>query len=158
MYPDRLGKYFTLEELTTNGRHPEIDNDPPIALAGNAIRLGAVLDDARDLVGRVRITYGYRGPALNEACGGSKTSAHVEFCAADCVPLDMSLQDAFDKLIANDEFMENVDQIIIERGCIHIGIALERNKFIPRHEIRKEDHVAGRRVYPLIRVWRKADG
>ena len=39
----------------------------------------------------IRISSGYRGPALNAAVGGSTTSAHCHGYAFDLIPLNLSL-------------------------------------------------------------------
>jgi hypothetical protein len=49
--------------------------------------------------------------------------------------------------------MQDVDQLIIERGCIHIGLPVFQHHFIPRHELRLDEDINGRRAYPLFGVW-----
>lgn len=63
----------------------------------------------------IRVSSGYRGFQLNEAVGGSKTSAHCYGLAADLVPVNGKLEEfkafcrewlcgrAFDQLISEDE-------------------------------------------------------
>jgi hypothetical protein len=78
-----------------------------------------VLEPARALVGPLRITSGYRCPGLNAAVGGSKTSAHMAGLAADVVPLEMDLRNAYTRLAHSGLPM---DQLIWELGrWIHIG-------------------------------------
>lgn len=156
-----LTQNFTLEELTTNGRHPEIENVPPACLMENGKSLAAVLENVRAALDDrpVRVTYGYRSPALNRACGGSQTSAHVDFCAADLVPMGgWTLGGAFQQLIRCPEVMRDVDQIILESGCIHVGIRLARHGNVSRHEIRNESWADGKRCYPLIGIWSECEG
>jgi zinc D-Ala-D-Ala carboxypeptidase len=149
-----LTAHFSLEELTTSGKHPSIENLPPESLAGNGIKIAEKLEQARSIWGvPVLVTYAYRGDALNNACGGSSTSVHREFLAADTVPLGLDLDHAFDQLVADRAFMSDVDQLIIERGCIHIGLPGERQNYHPRHELRKDAMVDGVRRYPLIGIW-----
>lgn len=74
----------------------------------------------------IRITSGYRSPALNKAVGGVKNSAHVEGYAADLQPVNGN-QDEFEKFFAT-EFSHMgyaYDQIIIEKSktsrWVHVG-------------------------------------
>lgn len=157
----RLTEHFTLQELTKVGDHAGIDNTPPQSLAANAILLAGKLEQARDIwsgaIGRevrVRVSYGYRCPALNHAVGGSETSAHLEFLAADLIPEGLDLRQAFDLLVQDPEFMAEVDQLIIERGCIHVGLPPARRRGVPRRELRlDQDGVNGSRAYPLFGYW-----
>ena len=156
-----MAPHFPLDVITTNGKHPEIDNTPPDVLIENGSLLSWKLEQARAIwskkLGRechVRITYGYRCPQLNTACGStSTTSAHLEFSAADCIPEGMTLREAWDALREDPEFMKGVDQLIIERGCIHIGLPVKAHGFVARHELRLDTTVNGVRSYPLWAIW-----
>ena len=79
----RLGEWFTLDELRRNGQG--LTNYPPAAALTNmTILVQHFLDPLREAIGKpVRVTSGYRCKALNEAVGGSKTSAHLTGEAAD---------------------------------------------------------------------------
>jgi hypothetical protein len=149
----QLTDHFSLEELTRT--KPGIPNDPPMALAKNLVLIAEKLEQARAIWKcPVVISYGYRCPALNTACGStSSTSAHLEGLAADAVPTNLTLREAFDALVADPEFMADVDQLIIERGCIHIGLATSKRPGAPRHELRTEQVVNGERHYPLFGNW-----
>src|SRR5690606_5989267 len=46
-----------------------------------------LLEPVRASVGPLRVTSGYRRPAVNSAVGGSSTSAHMSGRAADVVPV-----------------------------------------------------------------------
>ena len=79
----KLGKYFTLGELTQTStglvnspNKDEIDN--------LKLLVENVLDPAREQFGDViSIESGYRSPLLNRKVKGSKTSAHMKGRAAD---------------------------------------------------------------------------
>jgi hypothetical protein len=153
-----LTDHITLEEMTRT--KPGISNEPPLALAANLLRTAEKVEEARAIwtrvLGRdcpVRIGYGYRCPALNKSVGGSSTSAHVLGLAADAVPDGLTLREAFDALVADPEFMRDVDQLIIERGCIHIGLAVPAHNNVPRHELRLDKDIDGVRHYPLYGIW-----
>lgn len=151
----QLTPHFTLEELTTNGLHPEIPNELPACYRDAILKLAKKLEEARAILDgtQIRVTYGYRGPALNKACGGSPTSAHCEVAAADIAPAGWQLRAAWDALIKDKYFMVGVDQLILERGCIHIGLPLARRQFVPRRELRTDAYDNGVRVYPLYGIW-----
>lgn len=152
--------HFPLAELTKVGPHAGIDNTPPDSLLPNGRRVAQKLEQARAIWSaklgkdcKVLISYGYRCAALNKAVGGSQTSAHALFLAADAIPADLTLREAFDALVADPEFMADVDQLIIERGCIHCGLAIPAHNNIPRHELRLDKDVDGVRTYPLFGIW-----
>ena len=152
--PTPLTPHFTLEELTKVGSHVGMVNDPPQSVAGNLLAVAEKLEQARAIWNcPVLVSYGYRSPALNDACGGSPTSAHMDGLAADAVPTDMTLREGFDALVADPTFMADVDQLIIERGCVHVGLPTEAHAWTPRHELRLEQDVAGVRTYPLYGYW-----
>ena len=82
----RLSKNFTLTEFVksqTALRHG-IDNTPNTIHLHNAkLLFGNVVQPVRDHFGVTVINSGYRGPALNEAVGGSSKSQHCKGQAAD---------------------------------------------------------------------------
>jgi hypothetical protein len=78
---------FTLAELTvseTAERHG-IDNTPTPEHLENLQRLAEFLETVKTALGGkpVMINSAYRGPAVNEKVGGSKSSQHMVGCAAD---------------------------------------------------------------------------
>lgn len=85
-YPIRLSRYVTLAGLIHSdiARQRGIDNTPPLELIGNLRMLARGLDQVRRLLGhRMRISSGYRCPALNDAVGGTQASQHTIGLAAD---------------------------------------------------------------------------
>lgn len=158
-----LTKHISLEAMTSNGRHPEIDNTPPQALAANIMRTAEKVEQAYAIlsaeVGREilpLLSYGYRCPALNKACGSvSKTSAHLEGSGADMlVPGDIGPRRFWDILRKHPTYMEDVDQLIIERGCVHLGLPVAAHDYVARHELRTEDRGHGGLRYPLFATWK----
>lgn len=118
----KLSDHFTLEELTfsqTAGRK-NIDNKPSLEKVAHLTRLAYCMEQVRALLGGpIRITSGYRSPALNAAIGGSKTSAHMNGYAADFVcpsfgsPLEIALTIAASSI--------KFDQCIQEGTWVHIS-------------------------------------
>ena len=83
----KVSDHFYLSELTHSdtASRKGIDNTPnPIAVR-NLFKLADMLEQIRKLLGGkpILITSGYRGPELNAAIGGSKTSDHMRGEAAD---------------------------------------------------------------------------
>lgn len=155
-----LTDHVSLEEMTQS--HHGLDNACPGALAANLLLVSEKVEEARAILSAkagqdcpVHITYGYRCEAENLACGGSESSAHVDALACDFVPDPdlFTLRAAWDALRAHPTFMAEVDQLIIERGCLHVGLPTARHGFIARHELRLDQDVDGKRTYPLFGYW-----
>ena len=158
--PTPLTPHFSVEELTSTGPHQGIDNTPPTVMAGSLLRVAEKLEQARTIwvakLGHdcpVRISSGYRCKALNDAVGSKDTSAHLLAMAADALPGGLTLREAFDALVEDPTFIVDVDQLIIERGCIHVGLAVPAHNNVPRHELRLDVDVNGVRTYPLYGHW-----
>ena len=158
----QLTPHITLEMMTTSGRHPEINNKPPEALAANILRTAEKVEEAFAIlsaaVGREilpRISYGFRCAALNKAVGSvSTTSAHLEGSAGDMlVPEDIGPRRFWDILRQHPTFMQDVDQLIIERGCVHLGLPVAAHGFLPRRELRTETRGPEGLHYPLFGIW-----
>ena len=100
------------------------------------------------------ITNAWRWKKLNDHVGSRDTSAHIWGGAADVVPRGVTLEEFFDFVGNNRDIMREVDQLICERGCVHVGRAKDGKT--PRHELRGESwiNVNGKmeRHYPLIRI------
>jgi len=121
-----MTKNFTLKELcvTKTGIHNE-----PNAEQKEALRLLAVniLQPARDALGAITVTSGFRNAKVNAAIGGSRTSQHMKGEAAD---LQCDDNAALFKFIKTLEF----DQLIWEFGdkeqpdWVHVSYASKNRK------------------------------
>ncbi len=129
--------------------------NPPQEIIENIRKVNTKEEEARTILGvGIRNTCGWRPLEVNRAVGSNDGSAHVLALGVDMIPLGLSIQEAFDKLAEHPTFMAGVDQLIIERGCVHMGLAIPKYKSIPRCELRGEGTGPdGKRTYPLIRVW-----
>jgi len=135
-----MTKNFTLKELcvTKTGIHNE-----PNAEQKEALRLLAVniLQPARDALGPIRVTSGFRNPKVNAAVGGSRTSQHTKGEAAD---LQCDDNAALFNFIKTLEF----DQLIWEFGdkeqpdWVHVSFS-KRN----RKEVLRAKRVGGQTKY-----------
>ena len=86
----RLSSNFTLFEMckSNTATRKNIDNSAnPETIRQLQLLALNVLQKIRDKVGAIRITSGYRSPALNRAIGGQKKpiSQHTKGQAADCI-------------------------------------------------------------------------
>lgn len=133
----QLSEHFKLWEFVTSqtaARHG-INNTPPKVVVDRlSILCQQILEPARQAVGPLRISSGYRCPALNRAVGGSKTSAHMQGYAADVIPLNASKLEFANWVKSHCHF----DQIILEYGTrsnpswIHISCDLKRRRQVFR--------------------------
>lgn len=95
----KLSPHFTLFELTRtdNRAYIEVNRDVPNELLMNGYALAAsLLEPIRVHYNKPLIVHsGYRSPGLNEAIGGSKTSQHMSFQAADFHVNGVDLEEVF---------------------------------------------------------------
>lgn len=127
MICDRPGEFFSWAEMTAT-RQP-IANVPGEAEQAAIVALcAAILDPLRRALGKpIRISSGYRSPAVNAAVGGSKTSQHMRGEAADLNVPGMQPEDVVAAIVrAGLPF----DQAIVERvggsAWVHVSHALGR--------------------------------
>jgi hypothetical protein len=81
---------FTLAELTRSAtaRRLGLDNTPDAESCARLVHVAQeIAQPARDFLGPIRVTSGYRSPRVNAAVGGSPTSAHTKGAALDLQPL-----------------------------------------------------------------------
>ena len=120
----RLSKNFTLEEflVSQTATRQGIDMTPPPDVIDNLQRLvTSCLQPLRDESGPIFISSGFRPLALNEAIGGSKTSAHMRGDAADLKVLNQTPYDTCELIV---ELELPFDQVIHEFGrWVHLGVA-----------------------------------
>lgn len=120
----RLSDHFTLAELTVSAAAARkgLDNTPPPEIVDQLILTADRMEKVRELLGGhpIRVTSGYRSPAVNRAVGGSATSAHrtghaVDFtCPGFGTPAQVAAHLA--------KHLTGFDQIIEEFGqWVHVG-------------------------------------
>ena len=132
----KLTQHFQLSEFTRSqvAARKGIDNTPGIVEQRNLLHLARNLENVRNRLdgSPIRISSGYRCPELNEAIGGSKTSAHRRGLAADFECPGIPNIEIFQRLFRKATY----DQLIGEylsadddaAGWIHIGLAPEGAK------------------------------
>lgn len=127
-------KYFTIEEMikSSTATAKRIDNTPNQTVIDSLTKLiEAVLDPLREAYGKpITVTSGYRCPVLNKAVGGSKTSDHMNGCAADIVGTPNTPKE--NKRLFNliQELKLPFDQVIDEKNFswVHVSHRREGNR------------------------------
>lgn len=125
----KLTEHFSLEEMikSQTGARKGIDNTPPPEVIESLKALCEnVLEKIRIHFGRpVTVNSGYRGPKLNKAIGGAKSSQHMTGQAADIEIAGISNKVLFCWIRDNLNF----DQLILEfhkegvpdSGWVHVS-------------------------------------
>lgn len=127
----QLTQNFKLSELNHSGyasTHGVVNVASGYA-AENQQWLAIVLQLLRDHFGvPIKVTSGYRSPAVNKAVGGSPTSAHRHGSAADIQFADVPVGRMNQKKRAMEivRYFESIgliyDQIIFYNSWIHVGM------------------------------------
>ena len=131
----RLSVNFSLQEFTKSQTaiRQGLDNTPGEEHLANAKELFAnVVQPVRNKFGVTVINSGYRGPALNEAVGGSSKSQHCKGQAVDIECPGTPNYDVAKWIEDNLEF----DQLILEfytpgipdSGWVHVSYNSEENR------------------------------
>lgn len=141
----KLSQNFTLDEFTqsASAKRLGISNEPtPEIIANLQLLVTNVLQPLRTALGHsIKVTSGYRSPAVNKAVGGVKSSQHSEGKAVDIVVEGVAPYDVVKFLMSmNIEF----DQAIQEFGeWTHISYDLHSN----REQVLTAKKVDGKTIY-----------
>lgn len=126
----KLSANFRLSEFAVSDSYPHLVKPVPGRYAYKyAGMVTLALQPARDIVGRIRVTSGYRSEALNKAVGGSATSQHRIAEAADLVPLEVSSGALFSILASSGTiYPEHIGQCIWypSRGFVHLALPSDK--------------------------------
>lgn len=120
----RLSDNFTLAEMiATNTGAP---NAPDERATEKLLYLASfILQPIRDRWGLIRVTSGYRSPAVNLKVGGQASSQHLFGEAADIIPLGARITDVY-RWIAEESRIAFGQCIYESRGNDWIHISLPR--------------------------------
>ena len=131
----RLSANFTLAEFTKSqtATRKGLDNTPGEEHLANAKELFAnVVQKVRDNFGVTVINSGYRGPALNEAVGGSSNSQHCKGEAVDIECPGTANETVAQWIADNLEFdqliLECAEKGIPDAGWVHVSYVSEGNR------------------------------
>jgi len=126
-----LTLHLTLEEMTYSevAARLGLDNTPSPTVVANLGVVAACMETIRTFVGAnpIVVHSGYRSAEVNHAVGGVETSAHCRGLACDFVcpgfgtPLEVALA------ISQSDI--DYDQLILEYGWVHVGLAQNRSSF-----------------------------
>jgi len=132
----QLTEHFALAELTASSTalRRGIDNTPDAPTIANLSRITAPgMEAVRALLGcPITVLSGYRSPVLNEAVGGSKTSAHVRGYAVDFICPEYGNPREIVTCIEQSNI--RFDQIIFEGTWVHISFdPIQRGQILTAH-------------------------
>jgi hypothetical protein len=115
-----LSEHFTLSELTHTSTG--LDNTPPPDVVLHLTKTAYGLEEVRTLLGDnpIRVSSGYRSPAVNRKVGGAQDSQHLTGCAVDFTcPAFGTPEDIVREIVASDIAF---DQCIHEfKRWVHIS-------------------------------------
>jgi len=140
----QLSEHFSLEELTATS-HREFDNTPKASELANLMRLAALLEQVKTLLGGkpVMINSGFRSKQVNDSVGSKDTSQHRIGCAADIRVPGMTPNEVVKAIMASDI---GYDQLIREfDSWTHISVPNDLST-APRKQVLIIDK-QGTRVY-----------
>lgn len=109
-----LSTNFTLEELTLTS-HTEFDNTPKANELANLMRVAALLEQVKTVLGGkpIVVNSGFRSKQVNDAVGSKDTSQHRIGCAADIKVPGMTpkqvVQACIDADIPYDQLIQEFD-------------------------------------------------
>lgn len=120
-----ISEHFSLEEMTFSETAARlgIDNAAGPEIVGNLKRVAALMEEVRSLLGgkAIDVRSGYRAPEVNEAVGGVASSAHCFGLACDFVCSEYGTAAEVAEAVFRSEL--EYDQLILEYGWVHIGLA-----------------------------------
>jgi zinc D-Ala-D-Ala carboxypeptidase len=122
-----ISEHFTLEELSFSEAAARLglDNTPGPTVIINLRLVAAAMEKIRTLLGDrpIAVHSGYRSAEVNRAVAGVVTSAHCAGLACDfvCPAFGTPSEVALAILKSDIEY----DQLILEYGWVHIGLARE---------------------------------
>ncbi len=153
VWPMYLSPHFTTAELcfSQTAVDKDLDNTPPIYMIENGVWLAKNLEKIRTelLNTPVKVNSGFRSLELHRAIywrnpnAAPLTSAHLKFLAADIIPMDLDLDQAF-KAIQHSDIP--YDQLIMEtngKGSRWIHLGLKPVDGTPRRDVLRGTGDAG---------------
>lgn len=121
----QLSEHFSLDELIVTV-HKDVDNSPTPEVIASLTKLAAdFLEPVRAHFGPLKVTSGYRSPALNLIDRGSRTSSHCFGAAADFHAesgVDISELVAWIRDHSGLDFDQVIDEYRGESRWCHLGI------------------------------------
>ena len=129
----RLSKNFTLSEITKSNTATRLNikNAPSQEHLNNMqVLIRDLIQPMRDALGPIRVSSGYRSPALNRAIGGSNKSQHCKGQAVDIQFFkkgEMCNKEIYDWVIKEGiEFDQMINEF--DFAWIHISLKDKENR------------------------------
>jgi zinc D-Ala-D-Ala carboxypeptidase len=129
----RLSKNFVLSEIirSSTAKRLNINNEPSKKHLQNlSLLITNLIQPMRDAIGPIRISSGYRNPALNRAIGGSHKSQH---CKGEALDIQfwkegkMCNKEIYDYILdSNMEFDQMINEF--DFSWIHISLKKKGNR------------------------------
>lgn len=124
----QLSQHFSLEELTASQIAVRLGRkiEPPGNVLANLGHLSVfVLEPIRARVKRsIFVLSGYRPPWLNLMAGGSKTSDHMDGCAADIRADGMTVRELASEIVEIMPLLP-IKQVILEfDSWVHVSVSM----------------------------------
>ena len=129
----RLSKNFVLSEIirSSTAKRLNINNEPSKRHLQNlSLLITNLIQPMRDAIGPIRISSGYRNPALNRAIGGSHKSQH---CKGEALDIQfwkegkMCNKEIYDYILnSNMEFDQMINEF--DFSWIHISLKKKGNR------------------------------
>jgi hypothetical protein len=133
-----ISHHFSLQEMT-HTEHRNINNNPDIICLANLKKVcEQILEPVRNQYGPLWVTSGYRCKELNDAIGGSPSSAHILGYAADFVARYATNEAIFDFIRKNLRFDQLIDERSVNGGWIHIGLSDNQRQECLRYDAEKK--------------------
>jgi uncharacterized protein YcbK (DUF882 family) len=135
---DQITKHFRLSEFlfSSTAVRLGIDNTPSASITATLCNvLIPSMQAVRDLLGQpIRVTSGYRSPALNAAIHGAHNSDHMTGHACDFVAPDFGTPRAIAHCLVENMAEVKFDQLIHEGAWVHISFGpRRRNEVLTAH-------------------------
>jgi len=145
----KLGKYFTLKEMTRTSEDADNSITDWITLINLTRLVALVLDPLRATVGRIDVTNAFRSILVNIAVGGANGSYHLFGLAADIVSATLSVQQLCDAVIS---LGLSFDKMIMEDDGEHqwLHVQIKPPGEVNRHIVMTAKMVNGEMVYEEV--------
>jgi hypothetical protein len=134
---DGYSQFFTFEDLTNSESHPNLVPQNRIdagKFQNSGKRLSKLLETIRHLFGDkpIKVDSGFRNPVLNSAVGSVvPISAHTRFEAADIVPTNMTIAEAFNTIMEDHKagLLPNLRKVLMEGTWLHVEVSMSAGDY-----------------------------
>jgi hypothetical protein len=134
---DGYSQFFSFNDLTNSESHPNLVPQNRIdagKFQNSGKRLSKLLETIRHLLGDkpIKVDSGFRNQALNSAVGSVvQASAHTRFEAADIVPTNMTIYEAFNALMDDHKagLLPDLRKVLQEGTWLHVEVSMSAGDY-----------------------------